>query len=192
MALALVSGLLLPTHFAQDGQPADEVIRAVRAEMEKQHIPGLALLVTRRGVPIREEGFGLANVELNVPVKTETIFQSGSMGKQFTATAMMSLVAHGDIRAGEVKAPAKAFVEIRGGPCCCRTFYLTHSREVITTSPVIVHEYVGPKSVMAIYPRCADSIPQIVIALRIAKQLERGGVLWNSAVSLNAARDASD
>jgi hypothetical protein len=30
--------------------------------MEKQHIPGLALLVSRRGVPIRAEGFGLANV----------------------------------------------------------------------------------------------------------------------------------
>jgi CubicO group peptidase (beta-lactamase class C family) len=34
----------------------------------------------------------LANVELQVPVKPETIFQSGSVGKQFTATAVMMLV----------------------------------------------------------------------------------------------------
>jgi CubicO group peptidase (beta-lactamase class C family) len=55
------------------------------------------LLVSRKGVPIRSEGFRLANVELNVPVKPETIFQSGSVGKQFTATAVMLLVEEGKI-----------------------------------------------------------------------------------------------
>jgi CubicO group peptidase (beta-lactamase class C family) len=65
--------------------------------MENQHIPGLALLVARNGVPIRSEGFGLANVELNVPVKAETIFQSGSIGKQFTAAAVLMLADAGKI-----------------------------------------------------------------------------------------------
>ena len=65
--------------------------------MENQHIPGLALLVTRNGVPVRSEGFGLANVELNVPVKPETIFQSGSIGKQFTAAAVLMLADAGKI-----------------------------------------------------------------------------------------------
>jgi CubicO group peptidase (beta-lactamase class C family) len=69
----------------------------VKAEMERQHIPGLALLVTRDGKVVRSEGFGVANVELQVPVKPETIFQSGSVGKQFTATAVMMLVEAGKI-----------------------------------------------------------------------------------------------
>ena len=69
----------------------------VKAEMERQHISGLALLVTRDGKVVRSEGFGLANVELQVPVKPETIFQSGSVGKQFTATAVMMLVEAGKI-----------------------------------------------------------------------------------------------
>lgn len=69
----------------------------VKTEMERQHIPGLALLVTRNGKIVRSEGFGLANIELQVPVKPETIFQSGSMGKQFTATAVMMLVEEGKI-----------------------------------------------------------------------------------------------
>ena len=60
--------------------------------MQKQHIPGLSLLVSRDGNPIRAQGYGLANVELQVPVKPETVFQSGSLGKQFTATAVMMLV----------------------------------------------------------------------------------------------------
>ena len=69
----------------------------VKTEMDRQHIPGLALLVTRDGKIVRAEGFGLANFELQVPVKPETIFQSGSMGKQFTATAVMMLVEEGKI-----------------------------------------------------------------------------------------------
>jgi CubicO group peptidase (beta-lactamase class C family) len=73
------------------------VAEYVKAEMERQHIPGLALLVTRDGKVVRSEGFGLANVELQVPVKPETIFQSGSVGKQFTATAVMMLVEVGKI-----------------------------------------------------------------------------------------------
>jgi CubicO group peptidase (beta-lactamase class C family) len=70
----------------------------VRAEMQKQHIPGVALLVSRNGQPIRAEGYGLSNVELQVAVKPETIFQSGSVGKQFTATAVMMLVEAGKVR----------------------------------------------------------------------------------------------
>jgi len=88
---------LLPAQFARSAQPDDEVARAVRAEMAKQHIPGLALLVSRNGIPIRAQGFGLASLELNVPVKPETVFQSGSIGKQFTATAVMLLVEEGKI-----------------------------------------------------------------------------------------------
>ncbi len=71
---------------------ADAVDEYIRAEMERQHIPGLALLVSRNGQPIWAQGYGLSNVELQVPVKPETIFQSGSVGKQFTATAVMMLV----------------------------------------------------------------------------------------------------
>jgi len=91
-----LSGLLLSC-LTKAAPPADAVAKVVRAEMEKQHIPGLALFVSRKGVPIRAEGFGLASVELNVPVSPKTIFQSGSIGKQFTATAVMLLVEEGKI-----------------------------------------------------------------------------------------------
>jgi CubicO group peptidase (beta-lactamase class C family) len=83
--------------YAAADNSGDETARFVRAAMEKQHIPGLALLVSRDGRTIRAEGYGLANVELEVPVKPETIFQSGSVGKQFTATAVMMLVEEGKV-----------------------------------------------------------------------------------------------
>jgi CubicO group peptidase (beta-lactamase class C family) len=82
---------------ASAADQADAVDDYVHAEMAKQHIPGLALLVSRGGQVVRAQGYGLANVELQVPVKPETIFQSGSVGKQFTATAVMMLVEEGKI-----------------------------------------------------------------------------------------------
>ncbi|MBZ5667375.1 MAG: beta-lactamase family protein [Acidobacteriia bacterium] len=75
----------------------DAVDEYIHSEMAKQHIPGLALLVARGGQVIRAQGYGTANVELQVPVKPDTIFQSGSVGKQFTATAVMMLVEEGKI-----------------------------------------------------------------------------------------------
>jgi CubicO group peptidase (beta-lactamase class C family) len=89
---ALVFGLFLSRLVAAAADETDAVTRSVRAEMQRQHIPGVALLVSRNGQPVRAEGFGLANVELRVPVTPETLFQSGSVGKQFTATAVMMLV----------------------------------------------------------------------------------------------------
>jgi len=75
-----------------------QVDEYVHAEMERQHIPGLSLLVSREGQIVLAKGYGLANVELQVPVKPETVFQSGSVGKQFTATAVMMLVEEGKIK----------------------------------------------------------------------------------------------
>jgi len=95
-------GLVLSATLAAHGQtPAaqpDPVDDYVQAEMQRQQIPGLSLLVARDGKIVLAKGYGLANVELQVPVKPETVFQSGSVGKQFTATAVMMLVEDGKIR----------------------------------------------------------------------------------------------
>jgi len=78
--------------------PTDGVEDYVRSEMQHQHIPGLSLLVAREGKIVRAQGYGFASLELQVPVKPETVFQSGSVGKQFTATAAMMLVEEGKMR----------------------------------------------------------------------------------------------
>jgi len=84
------------TCFAQDGV-ATRVDDYIRAEMRAQQIPGVSLAVIRNGEIVLAKGYGLANLEHQVPVKPETIFQSGSMGKQFTATAVMMLVEEGKL-----------------------------------------------------------------------------------------------
>jgi CubicO group peptidase (beta-lactamase class C family) len=69
----------------------------VRSEMEKQHVPGLAIAVAKDGKLLEAKGYGVASLELPVPVTPETVFQSGSIGKQFTATALMMLAESGKL-----------------------------------------------------------------------------------------------
>lgn len=69
----------------------------VNAEMRRQRIPGLSLAVMKEGQIVLARGYGFANVEHQVPVKPETVFQSGSIGKQFTATALMMLAEEGKL-----------------------------------------------------------------------------------------------
>jgi CubicO group peptidase (beta-lactamase class C family) len=90
--------LLAQSAAAQNpGTPPDKVDEYIQSQLNARHIPGLALLVVRDGQIVKARGYGFANLEHKVPVKPETVFQSGSMGKQFTAMAVMMLVEEGKI-----------------------------------------------------------------------------------------------
>jgi CubicO group peptidase (beta-lactamase class C family) len=64
----------------------------VEKERVRQQIPGIEVGIYSHGKLLLTKGYGLANVELDVPMKAQTIMQSGSTGKQFMATAVMMLV----------------------------------------------------------------------------------------------------
>ena len=94
--LLAIAGIANP-QIAVDDAVSAKVDDVVRAQLRKQKIPGIGLGVMRDGKIIKATGYGLANVELNVSVKPESIFQTGSVGKQFTATAVMMLVEEGKL-----------------------------------------------------------------------------------------------
>ena len=86
--------LFLPSlSFAQ----IDSTDIIVRQMMEKQKIVGLSLAVIKNGQPVANKGYGLANVELNVPVTSETVIRLGSVSKQFFTTAIMKLMEEGKL-----------------------------------------------------------------------------------------------
>ena len=89
--------LLLALTLSVPNLRADKVDDYVREQMEKQHIPGLALAVVKDGKVEKSAAYGLANVELNVPTKVDTIFQIQSITKTFTASAIMMLVEEGKV-----------------------------------------------------------------------------------------------
>ncbi len=65
--------------------------------MARQKIPGLAVGIYSRGKILLAKGYGLADVELDVPAKPETVFQTGSVGKQFVSAAILMLVEEGKL-----------------------------------------------------------------------------------------------
>jgi CubicO group peptidase (beta-lactamase class C family) len=93
--------ILLLTQASIANAQFDRVDSCIAAQMSNRHLPGLALAVIRDGVPVKVKGYGLADIELNVPVSPQTVFQSGSVGKQFTAMLVMLLVEQGKIKLDE-------------------------------------------------------------------------------------------
>ena len=59
--------------------------------------PGVAVIVTKNGETLYKQARGLANIELQVPIKTNTVFRLGSITKQFTGAAVMMLVEQGKL-----------------------------------------------------------------------------------------------
>lgn len=70
---------------------------AVRTHMDKDGEPGVALGIFSRGTVVYAKGYGLADRSRQLPVRADTVFESGSLAKQFTATAVMMLLEQGRI-----------------------------------------------------------------------------------------------
>lgn len=80
---------------------ADTIDDIVRAEMSRQHIPGVAIAVMRGGNPERLQSYGLANLELNAAVTANTVFKAGSVSKQFLAAGILLLEQDGKLSIGD-------------------------------------------------------------------------------------------
>jgi CubicO group peptidase (beta-lactamase class C family) len=76
---------------------ADRVDDFVKAQMSHRKIPGLVLAIVKDGKPVKHEAYGIANLELNVPVRKDTAFEIGSVTKQFTAAMVLLLVEDGKL-----------------------------------------------------------------------------------------------
>lgn len=76
---------------------ADDVDLYVERQLRNLHIPGLSLAVVRNGRTVKARGYGLANIELNVPATPATVYELGSASKQFTAVAVLLLAEDGKL-----------------------------------------------------------------------------------------------
>jgi CubicO group peptidase (beta-lactamase class C family) len=84
----------------------DQLISTIPAEMERLHIPGLALGVVH-GEQVFTAGFGVTNLDNPLHVTPQTLFQVGSITKTFTALAAMCLVEQGKL---DLDAPLRVYV----------------------------------------------------------------------------------
>lgn len=78
------------------GQLNAEFDRIISSEFKAQE-PGGVVLVARKGEVIYKKAFGMANVELDVPMREEMVFNIASITKQFTAVAVLQLIEQGKL-----------------------------------------------------------------------------------------------
>jgi D-alanyl-D-alanine carboxypeptidase len=94
IALFLVFNAAFAT--AQIIQPSAESLaeldQQIKTYLNENNIPGGLVAVASRGKIIHLGKYGMANVELSVPVTDCTVFEIGSISKQFVSAAAMLLV----------------------------------------------------------------------------------------------------
>ncbi|MGE0461625.1 MAG: serine hydrolase domain-containing protein [Vicinamibacterales bacterium] len=90
--LSLAVLLLAATAAVAD--PVDDYVRDV---MAGKKIPGVSIAILRGGAVVKVQGYGMANLELDTPATPDTIYQSGSLGKQFTAAGILLLAEDGKL-----------------------------------------------------------------------------------------------
>jgi CubicO group peptidase (beta-lactamase class C family) len=88
---------------AQQGLPDSTrvAINRVFATWSASNSPGCAVGVSRNDQPLFQNGYGMANLEHDIPITPASIFHVASVSKQFTATAIMLLVADGKLALGD-------------------------------------------------------------------------------------------
>lgn len=70
-------------------------------EWNRPDSPGAAVAVTRDGEVIYKHGYGMANLEYDIPITTSTIFDIASVSKQFAAFAIVTLSHQGKLSIDE-------------------------------------------------------------------------------------------
>lgn len=98
ISTCLVAGSFLAGSSAAWAPAANPAVDAIFADLTRPGSPGCALGVYRDGRIIYAKGYGLANIEENVPITPQTIFDVGSISKQFTAASILLLEKQGRLR----------------------------------------------------------------------------------------------
>jgi CubicO group peptidase (beta-lactamase class C family) len=98
---------------AQQQQPAPlpaekvrQIEALVAAEMAKQKIPGMSVAVVAGGQPRWASGYGMQDVENDVPARASTVYRLGSISKPITAVAVMQLFERGRL---DLDAPVQKY-----------------------------------------------------------------------------------
>ena len=105
-AVAIVS-LVAPAVFGQekkapnDNSPLDPALMArvdkLFEKWDKPDSPGCALGIIKDGKLIYKRGYGMANLDYNIPISSKTVFDIMSMEKQFTAMSILLLSMQGKL-----------------------------------------------------------------------------------------------
>jgi CubicO group peptidase (beta-lactamase class C family) len=104
--LLIITSALLPSAASQSPVVSEASVDAVFSRWNTDS-PGCAVGVARAGQPVLQKAYGMADLEHDVPNKPDTIFEAGSVSKQFTAAAVLLLAREGKLSLDD---PARKYV----------------------------------------------------------------------------------
>ena len=99
--LSTFSSAQSPVPTEQTHGTDEELIKTLQMKLAKEAASGKfsgAVLITKDGLPLFEQAYGLADRERSIPSTVETRFRIGSINKVFTAVAIMQLAEAGKIK----------------------------------------------------------------------------------------------
>lgn len=95
--ILIIASFAFPSGLKAQTPSQSDIDAFVKTQMKELHIPAVSYAVLQNGKYISSGVYGLAEVELNVPANEHTLFNVGSVGKTFTATAIMLLEQDGKL-----------------------------------------------------------------------------------------------
>lgn len=111
--------------------------------------PGGVVLVTRKGEVVYRKAFGMANVELDVPMREEMVFNIGSVTKQFTAVAVLQLAEQGKLSLGDEITKYLPDYPVNGQRITVENL-LTHTAGIPGPAPEAMTSLQGRKDLVAL------------------------------------------
>lgn len=91
-----MAGIFNLESFSQNVSP-EILTEKIFTEWNAPQKPGVAVAIIKDGKFLYEKAYGLANLEYNIPNSTTTLFEIGSVSKQFTAFAILLLEDRGKL-----------------------------------------------------------------------------------------------
>ena len=98
---AFIAAILLvlssPVRCDEKSDATAAAVDGVFADFAKPGSPGCSLAVARDGKLLYSKGYGMANLELEVPLSPSSVFDIGSTSKQFSAASILLLENQGKL-----------------------------------------------------------------------------------------------
>ncbi|MEM7331885.1 MAG: serine hydrolase domain-containing protein [Chloroflexota bacterium] len=82
----------------QSAKLKTKIVQKINDFIQEKQVPGLAFGLIDNNNPILVDGFGLENVEHQIPVTPDSVFSIASITKVFTATAVFQLIEQGKLK----------------------------------------------------------------------------------------------
>ena len=103
VALAIIFAIVFGARRARAEQPSgfSKEVDSVFAQWDRKDSPGCALGIFRDGKIVYERGYGMADLENDVPITPSSVFYVGSLSKQFTAAAAALAISKGSLSADD-------------------------------------------------------------------------------------------